>query len=118
MRGSWGNTYRCNISELASENRPRRTTMDLFDSHLSSNGHPARSTQNTLASDVYVDFQHWRVELEEDWLIQFGSPHYEASRARAELFERCGSHGRLVVPTIDLHFPRAQIVLANEVFPE
>ena len=73
---------------------------------------------NVPSQYVDVAFQHWRVELEDDWLIRFGSPHYE-SRAKNELFERCKAHGVPVTgSSIRLRFPRSQILLANEVFPE
>lgn len=72
----------------------------------------------TPSLTITVDFEHWRVELQEDWLIQFGSPHFEPPRARAELFRRCVDHGSQVGPDLRLAFPRTQILLANEVFPE
>lgn len=67
---------------------------------------------------VTVHFEHWRVDLENDWLIRYGSPHYE-SRAKSELFEICKIHAhRVTAIQKPLFIPRAQIILANEVFPE
>lgn len=67
---------------------------------------------------IAVDFEHWRVVLRDEWLRRYGSPHFEPSRARYELMNKAIPYARQVEPRQHLTFDRAQIVLANEVFPE
>lgn len=65
-----------------------------------------------------VDFEHWRVELQDEWLTRFGSPHFEPSRARNEMLARVVRYAERKGDRYQLTFDRAQIVVANEVFPE
>lgn len=70
------------------------------------------------SAHLTVDFEHWRVELHDEWLTRFGSPHFEPSRARSELLTRVVRHGVQQGGRHTLRFDRAQIIVANEVFPE
>lgn len=71
-----------------------------------------------ITRQIHVNFEHWRCALRDEWLVRYGSPHFEPSRARQELCARLQDDLHRVSGPVHLAFDRLQLLAANEAFPE